>query len=51
MARSPIRNAKHRTSSVWPFYGKLRGFNLLEAKYTEYVILLKTGMTAEQFAG
>ena len=30
------------------FYSKLRSCNLLEAKYTDYVILLKSGLTTEQ---
>ena len=30
------------------FYSKLRGCSSLEAEYTEYVILVKSEMTAEQ---
>ena len=30
------------------FYSKLRSFNPLEAKYTDYVNLLKSGLTTEQ---
>ena len=31
-----------------PFYKKLRSYNPLEAEYTEYVNLLKSGLTTEQ---
>ena len=30
------------------FYSKLRSCNPLEAEYTDYVILLKSGLTTEQ---
>ena len=48
MVWSPRQNAEYRTSPYDAFYSKLWNCNALEAEYTDYVNLLKSGLTTEQ---
>ena len=48
MVWSPWQNAEYRTSPIWCLFSKLRSCNPLEAEYTDYVNLLKSGLTTEQ---
>ena len=48
MVWSLWQNAEHRTFPYDAFYCNLRSCNPLEAEYTDYVNLLKSGLTTEQ---
>ena len=48
MVRSSQQNADYRTSTHDAFYKELRSCNPPEFEYTDYVNLLKSGLTTEQ---
>ena len=48
MVWSPWQNTEYRTSPIWRFYSKLHSCNPPETDYTDYVNLLKSGLTTER---